>query len=575
MDKYFNFGKNEFIINNLESDNFVERNEADQEVTGNLEINGDLNVSGTLTANEMVTNGDISTTDGLIEHLVIEGEEPVNNKNFGDYAEYRESETDKFKGYAIGAGEDKLYVFANTTSRPLQDTNLHLLPKGSVSVRLPQTSDECANKEYVDNHTGGNYLPLTGGTMTGNILMNINNTNSNNINKTNELTFNELIGVKLRFFDRTATRDVFTIELQDQTTVYRTGNNFAFYNKGIYNSSRFNPGTGGTVFLTMDGENGNVVKIHNLLDMNNKKIINVSNASELGDAVNYSQLLTRLSTSGGTMTGPLNFDPNIYIRTSASRDGKIAIGMGGTPSNKGDNSIGIGSFSGQTDQGEGAIAIGAAAGYGSQGPNAIAIGNLAGYTGNNSSTSQASNSIILNATGTNYTTGQTNSFNVKPIRNSNSNDKMLKYNPTSGEITYHNDVNVQTVQKLAVYLNNVTTSSNVGTHTFEFDEPLTNTTSFLITVNFNEEYTGTFANSSQVTVDYSFRNISNGVTSQVSKSFYPFVKDIGGSNEFISQQFKVLLGASITTKKLVIDIDDGYTTGTKTYYHTIEVERVN
>ncbi|MCP4051770.1 MAG: hypothetical protein GY739_01690, partial [Mesoflavibacter sp.] len=124
MDKYFNFSRNDFVIDNLESNKFVERNEPEQEVVGNLTIEGtlevegnsiieNLNVTNTLTANTMVTNGDISTEDGLIEHLKIVGEEPVNNKNFGDYAEYKiDGETNgKFKGYSIGKGSDRLYIF--------------------------------------------------------------------------------------------------------------------------------------------------------------------------------------------------------------------------------------------------------------------------------------------------------------------------------------------------------------------------------------------------------------------------------------------------------------------------------
>ena len=167
MDKYFNFAKNEFIIDNLESTNLVDRNEANQEMTGNLNIQGNLNVTNTLTANIMVTQGDISISDGLIEHIKIDGEEPVNDKNFGDYAEYRENSNDLFKGYGIGAGEDQLYVFTNSANRPLQDTDLSLLQKGTVSIREPVQPDECASKFYVDNHTSGNYLPLTGGTLSG------------------------------------------------------------------------------------------------------------------------------------------------------------------------------------------------------------------------------------------------------------------------------------------------------------------------------------------------------------------------------------------------------------------------
>lgn len=46
------------------------------------------------------------------------------------------------------------------------------------------------------------------------------------------------------------------------------------------------------------------------LNMNNNKITNVTNGSNSKDAVNYSQLQTKLSTSGGTMTGPINMGNN-------------------------------------------------------------------------------------------------------------------------------------------------------------------------------------------------------------------------------------------------------------------------
>lgn len=46
------------------------------------------------------------------------------------------------------------------------------------------------------------------------------------------------------------------------------------------------------------------------LNMNNHKITNVTNGTTSADAVNYSQLQTKLSTSGGTMTGPINMGNN-------------------------------------------------------------------------------------------------------------------------------------------------------------------------------------------------------------------------------------------------------------------------
>lgn len=46
------------------------------------------------------------------------------------------------------------------------------------------------------------------------------------------------------------------------------------------------------------------------LNMNNHKITNVANGTSNADAVNYSQLQTKLDLSGGTMTGPINMGNN-------------------------------------------------------------------------------------------------------------------------------------------------------------------------------------------------------------------------------------------------------------------------
>lgn len=46
------------------------------------------------------------------------------------------------------------------------------------------------------------------------------------------------------------------------------------------------------------------------LNMNNHKITNVTNGTTSADVVNYSQLQTKLSLSGGTMTGPINMGNN-------------------------------------------------------------------------------------------------------------------------------------------------------------------------------------------------------------------------------------------------------------------------
>ena len=739
------------FFDNNPVDTAINENPDTVKVYGNQTIGGNKVFTGTVTIEDEIIHNStsFSTEDGIIEQLKGNTGDML---DYGNYGVYNDGTSTKYKGIINKKQTDKFYVFHNQTNQPVSSLNLGTQDLGSLVVRDPVDNNEVATKQYVESHGGGSYLPLSGGTLSGNV--NMGNNEINNLKDlrfgddevyndiifpvSNRLTIgehgdnffmhfnaigaNELIEImketnihgdihmlnakrifgllnplsndepanksyadtKFPFTGGIITGDFgFTQQQRQLLLAGKSGGNstpqgnfittlsnndlviykglkyFALNNNECYTNQRLNmsnnkiigvvDGTdagdavnrsqldtklnlsggsmqgdlslqGNNLFnvneVNLAGNNGRFVyfttgggagtniqsaqanntiyfsphastsKTLNLntltklssffgnIDMNNNKITNVSNGSVPNDAVNYQQLQSKLSLNGGVMDGNLDFSNDITMTTPISGDGKIRIGLGGAPTNKGNNTVAIGSYSGQENQGMGAVAIGAAAGFGSQGANAIAIGNLAGYTGSNGTTSQASNSILLNATGTNYTTGQTNSFNVKPIRNSNSNDKILKYNPTTGEITYHNDMNLHSVQKMAVDLNNVTTSSNVGSHTFEFDEPLTDTTTFLITIDFNEEYTGTFANSSKVTVDYSFRNISNGITSQTSKSFYPFVKDIGGGEEFISHTFKVLLDASITTQKLVVDIDDGYTTGTKTYNHIIEVEQV-
>jgi hypothetical protein len=82
------------------------------------------------------------------------------------------------------------------------------------------------------------------------------------------------------------------------------------------------------------------------------------------------------------------------------------------------------------------VAIGYAAAQINQGASAVAIGFYAGQT------SQANNSIILNATGSALNQTTANTFTVKPVRNGGSSGLpagfyQMAYNPTTGEIVYY------------------------------------------------------------------------------------------------------------------------------------------
>lgn len=124
----------------------------------------------------------------------------------------------------------------------------------------------------------------------------------------------------------------------------------------------------------------------------------------------------------------------------------IAIGNSAGFGTQGVDSIAIGRTAGTNGQSTKAIAIGAAAGSSVQGISAIAIGSQAGVAQGNfsiaiganagSGNTQANNSIVINASGTDLEGPTANALFVKPIRNAAS-ANVLYYNPTSGEVTYN------------------------------------------------------------------------------------------------------------------------------------------
>lgn len=63
------------------------------------------------------------------------------------------------------------------------------------------------------------------------------------------------------------------------------------------------------------------------LNMNNHKITNVTNGTSNADAVNYSQLQTKLSLSGGTMTGPINMGNNKITNVANAVNNTDAVNL--------------------------------------------------------------------------------------------------------------------------------------------------------------------------------------------------------------------------------------------------------
>ena len=133
------------------------------------------------------------------------------------------------------------------------------------------------------------------------------------------------------------------------------------------------------------------------------------------------------------------------LRSSSSN---VAIGKEAGLTNQGTYSIAIGERAGNLNQSADGIAIGYAAGRDDQQTDGIAIGQNSGQVNQGASsvaigtmvgkTNQHANTIMLSAIGTEYNSTQANSFFVKPIREA-SNNAFLRYNTTTGEITYTSD----------------------------------------------------------------------------------------------------------------------------------------
>jgi len=67
-------------------------------------------------------NGDLETSDGILEHLITEASIKP-SKNFGSMAQYTDNTTNKYKGYLVEKDTDRLYIFTNEINKPTQETN--------------------------------------------------------------------------------------------------------------------------------------------------------------------------------------------------------------------------------------------------------------------------------------------------------------------------------------------------------------------------------------------------------------------------------------------------------------------
>jgi hypothetical protein len=203
--------------------------------------------------------------------------------------------------------------------------------------------------------------------------------------------------------------------------------------------------------IVSDGVTGYVVK-SDLINVDNLYL--TGNVYSNGTQINTPYISVKSNAQGGEVaigegsgqTSQGNYcvaiGPNAAQTTQS--DYAIAIGLNTGQTSQGNRSIAIGNSSGNVSQGSDAVAIGNTAAINSQGASSIAIGKYAGTSNlvSSSSTAQAANSIILNATGSFLSNVTASSCVIKPIRGDTTSNltgagfKQLYYNPTTGELCY-------------------------------------------------------------------------------------------------------------------------------------------
>ena len=95
-----------------------------------------------------------------------------------------------------------------------------------------------ANAAFGVANTVTNYLPLSGGTMTGAL----------NIGTATNLSFGSAVRQMVNLWSTS-----YGIGVQSSTQYFRTGSRFSWHRNGIHSDTENDPGTGGTLAMTLDG----------------------------------------------------------------------------------------------------------------------------------------------------------------------------------------------------------------------------------------------------------------------------------------------------------------------------------
>ena len=263
------------IFDNDPIETAIVDNPSTVKIYGDQTIAGNKSFTGTVTIeNEIIHNSTtFSTKDGIIHQL---RDNTGDMLDYGTYADYDDGTGPKYKGFINKKQTDKFYVFHNQTTKPETSLNLNTQNLGTIVVRDPVDNNEVATKGYVESHGGGSYLPLSGGTMSGDI--NMNNNRLTNLNG----------GV--------APADAVNRAQLD---------------------TKFDKSGG-----TMTGQ----------LSMNNNRILNIALTPILGREATCKDYVDglingRLSINGGTMSGDINLNGNDLINCDVVRPNGISLNL--------------------------------------------------------------------------------------------------------------------------------------------------------------------------------------------------------------------------------------------------------
>ena len=536
-----------------------------------------------------------ATEDGIIHQLKDNTSDDL--LDYGNYATYRDG-TVKYKGLINKAGTDKFYVFHNQTTEPAISLNLNTQSLGTICVREPTQANEVATKAYVESHGGGNYLPLSGGNMTGSIDM-----GGKDITNLNTIKYNDGQGTNNHLTFRDTSKLTFG--------AWNTSNN----NIDPYihlNDNDFNK----LIEIMKD------VNLHgNINVLDNKRITGLqtptSNSEPATKEYTDTALNSKLNLSGGTMSGDINMDTNDILNAN-----KISL----KPTTPGGNTF-IDFIAG--DGGRGKLFI---SGMGRMEistanqeftrfqlfqklqmddkiyfSSPYKIENLADGTNSRDAVNKAQLDTKLNLSGGtmlgNIDMGGNDLINCDIVRPQGTSLQLLSQNQIGGIRIFNtlldvfsdirmngnnisfladgiNDkdaVNLKQLKEFKKQAFNLTGSSSnegIGTHTFILPEIITTNTDFLISIDLKMNFTGTFAASNQIGATLRQLQDNDALITSTTDNFYVNINDLG-SFKFINGISKTIITALPNTKKIEIDLVDNYTSGTsKTFNHMLEIEKL-